>query len=52
MRTLGKATMFAIQSTVHTITQHTPSRLIFGGDTILNINQEADRHLITSISSS
>ena len=36
------STMFAIQSTVHTTTQHTPSQLIFGRDAILNINEEAN----------
>ena len=30
------STMFAIRSTVHTATQHTPSQLVFGGDTILS----------------
>ena len=35
------STMFAIRSTVHTNTQHTPSQLVFGRDMILNINQEA-----------
>ena len=34
------STMFAIRSTVHTTTQHTPSQLVFGRDTILNIHQE------------
>ena len=38
--------MFAIQSTVRTTTQHTPSQLGFCGDTILNINQEANWQLI------
>ena len=38
--------MFAIQSTVHTTTQHTPSQLVFGMDVILKINQEANRQLI------
>ena len=36
------STMFAIRSTVHTTTQHTPSQLVFGRDAILNINQEAN----------
>ena len=40
------STMFAIQSTVHTTTQHTPSQLVFGRDAILNINQEANWQLI------
>ena len=35
-------TIFAIRSTVHTTTQHTPSQLVFGRDAILNINQEAN----------
>ena len=34
------STMFAIRSTVHTTTQHTPSQLVFGRNEILNINQE------------
>ena len=36
------STMFVICSTVHTTTQYTPSQLVFGRDTILNINQEAN----------
>ena len=40
------STMFAIQSKVHTTTQHTPSQFVFGRDTILNINQEANWQLI------
>ena len=40
------STMFAIQSTVHTTTQHTPSQLLFGRDAILNTNQEANWQLI------
>ena len=32
------STMFAIRSTVHTTTQHTPSQLVFGWDAILDIN--------------
>ena len=43
---IHSSTMFAIQSTVHTTTQYTPSQLIFGRDTILNINQEANWQLI------
>ena len=35
-------TIFAIQSMVYTNTQHTPSKLVFGRDAILNINQEAN----------
>ena len=38
--------MFAIRSTVHTTTQHTPSQLVFGRDAILNINQEVNWQLI------
>ena len=38
------STMFAIRSTVHTTTQHTPLQKVFGRDTILNINQEAIGH--------
>ena len=40
------STMFAIQSTVHTTAQYTLSQLVFGKDTILNINQEANWQLI------
>ena len=36
------STMFATQSTVHTTTKHTPSQLVFGRDTMHNINQEAN----------
>ena len=38
--------MCAIQSMVHTTTQHTPSQFVFGRDAILNINQEATWQLI------
>ena len=38
--------MFAIRSTVYTTTQNTLLQLIFGGDAILNINQEANCQLI------
>ena len=31
---------------MHTTTQHTPSQLVFGRDTILDINQEANWQLI------
>ena len=41
------STMFAIQSTVYTTTQHTTSQLVFVRDAILNINQEANWQLIT-----
>ena len=34
------STMFAIR--LYTTTQHTPSQLVFGRDTILNFNQEAN----------
>ena len=34
--------MCAIRSTVHTTTQHTQSQLVYGKDSILNINQEAN----------
>ena len=37
---------FPMRSALHTATQHTPSQLVFGRDTILNINQEANRQLI------
>ena len=40
------STIFAIRSTVHTTTQHTPLQLVFGRDTILYINQEAHWQLI------
>jgi len=36
------ATMFAIRSTVHTITQHTPMQLVFGHDAFLNIAHDAN----------
>ena len=36
------STMFALPPIVHTTMQHTPSQLVFGRDTILNINQEAN----------
>ena len=39
-------TMFAIRSTVHITTQHTPSQLVFDRDAILNINQDANWQLI------
>ena len=37
---IHSSTMFAIRSTVHTNTQHTPSQLVLGRDAILNINQK------------
>ena len=40
------STMFAIRSTLHTTTQHTPSQLVFGREAILNINKEANWQLI------
>ena len=40
------STMFAIRSTMHTTMQHTPLQLVFGRDTILNINQEANWQVI------
>ena len=40
------STMFAIWSLVHTTTQHILSQLVFGRDTILNINQEANLQFI------
>ena len=39
-------TMFALWSTVHTTTQHTPSQPVFGRDAILYINQEVNWQLI------
>ena len=36
------ATMFAIRSTVHTTTQHTPIELVFGRDSFLNISHDAN----------
>ena len=38
--------MLAIQSTVHTTTQHTSSQLVLGRDAILNINLKANWQLI------
>ena len=38
--------IFAIQSTVYTTTQHTPSQLVFGRDSIPNINQKDNWQLI------
>ena len=50
MRTLGKELShllyFAIWSMVHTTTQHILSQLVFDRDAILNINHEANWHLI------
>ena len=40
------STMFVIWSTVHTTTQCTPLQLVFEGNAILNINQEANLQLI------
>ena len=40
------STEFAVWSEVHTTMQHTPSYVVFGRDTILNINQEANWQLI------
>ena len=40
------STMFTIWSIMHSTTQYTPSQLVFGGDMILNINQEANWQLI------
>ena len=40
------STIFAVLFTVHTTTQHTPSQLVFGRNTILNINQGANRQYI------
>ena len=45
-RGILSSTMFAIQSMVYTIMQHTTSQLVFGRDSILNINQEANWQLI------
>ena len=36
------SSMFTVQSTVHSTTQHTPLQLILGRDKILNINQEVN----------
>jgi len=38
--------MFALCTTVHTMTQFTPTQLVFGRDAILNTLQEANCHLI------
>ena len=40
------ATMFAMQSTVHTTTQATPTQLVFGRDAILNIQFDANWNYI------
>ena len=40
------ATMFALSATVHTTTQHTPTQVVFGRDSILNTRHEADWQLI------
>ena len=40
------ATMFALRSTVHTTTQHTPTQLVFNRDSILNVPIEANWQLI------
>ena len=40
------STMFVIQSKVRITTQHPRSRLVFGRDAILDINQEANWKLI------
>ena len=43
------STMFTIWATVHTTTQHTLSQLVFGKNTILNINQEPNCQLIKQL---
>ena len=40
------ATMFALRSTVHTTTQHTPTQLVFNRDSIINVPIEANWQLI------
>ena len=40
------ATMFAMRSTVHTTTKSTPAQLVFGRDSILNIQHQADWRMI------
>ena len=40
------STMFAVRSMVHTTMKHTPSQLVFGRDSLLNINQEANWQFI------
>ena len=40
------ATMFAMRSTVHTTTKSTPAQLVFGRDSILNIQHQADWQMI------
>ena len=42
------STMLAIHATVHTHTQHSPTQLVFGRDSILNTRHEADWQLIKS----
>ena len=39
------STMFAIWSMVYTTTHHTPPQLVFGRNSFLNINQEANGQL-------
>jgi len=38
--------MFALRSTVHTTTQHTPTQLVFNRDSIINVPIEANWQLI------
>ena len=41
------STMFALRATVHTTTQHdTPAQLVFGRDSVLNVQHEANWQLI------
>ena len=40
------ATMFAMRSTVHTTTKSTPAQLVFGRDSILNIQHQANWQMI------
>ena len=39
-------TMFALQATVHTMSQYTPTQLVFGRDSILNVRHEANWKII------
>ena len=40
------ATMFALRATVHTTSQYTPTQLVFGRDSVLNVRHEANWKLI------
>ena len=40
------STIVALRATVHTTTQYIPAQFLFGRDSILNIRDEANWHLI------